>query len=163
MEFSYFLNYHEKYTKKNIGLYRDDGLIILKEPKGPKLVKYRKKCIETTRIQKYQKNILKITNVLDVTLNGEKRTSKPFKSESNTPIYIHTASNQPHSIIQQIPISVSRRLSENSSNIVIFNSKKNIYNHALKLWIHTKTRIQTSKTKPKEIQKKKHNLVHSTL
>ena len=79
-------------------------------------------------------------NFLDVTLNLEKGTFEPFKKENDTAIYINTCSSHPPSIIKQIPISISHRLSENSSNINIFNSKKNIYNNVLKKGeMHTTT------------------------
>ena len=45
--------------KNNKGLYRYNGLFIIKEPNGHRFNKYRKKnskCIETTRIQIYYKN-----------------------------------------------------------------------------------------------------------
>ena len=73
---------------------------------------------------------LEIVNFLDVILNLRKGTFEPYKKENDTPIYIHTSSNHPSPIIKQIP--VSRRLSDNSSNIDIFNKYKHIYNNALK-------------------------------
>ena len=121
-------------TKKT-GLYRDDGLIIIKEPNDPKLNKIQEKnnkSIETTWIQNYHKTNLKITNFQDEKLNLEKGTFKPFKKENDSPIYILTSSNHLPSIIKQIPISISCRLSDNSSNINIFNNKKNIYNNKQK-------------------------------
>ena len=92
---------------------------------------------------------LKITNFLDVTLNLDKGNFKLFKKESNTPIYIYISSNYPPSIIKQIPIYISHRLSDNSSNIDIFNSKKNIYNNAVKKSGYTQQLEYTPpKTKP---------------
>ena len=74
----------------------------------------------------------KIVTFLGVTLNLSKSTFEPYKKENDTPIYKHTFSNHPPSVIKQIPISISRRLSDNSSNIGIFNKYKHIYNNALK-------------------------------
>jgi len=72
-------------------------------------------------------------NFLDVTLNLKEGTFEPYMKNNNTPIYINTSSNHPPSIIKHIPISISRRLSENSSNINIFNKNKIVYNNALKI------------------------------
>ena len=75
---------------------------------------------------------LKIVNFLDVTLTLCKGTFEPYKKENDTLIYKHTSSNHPPSVTKQIPKSISRRLSENSSNIGIFNKYKHIYNNTLK-------------------------------
>ena len=120
--------------KENKGLYRDNGLIT-KELNSLKLDKYREKISNALKLLRFKitiKTNLKITNFLDIILNLEKGTFKPFKKENDTPNYIHTSPNHPPSIIKQIPISISRRLSDNSSNINIFYSKKNIYNNTLK-------------------------------
>ena len=69
-------------------------------------------------------------NFLDITLNLSKSTFEPYKKENDSPIYIHTSSNHPPSIIKQIPKSISCRLSDNSSNIRTFY--KYIYDNVLK-------------------------------
>ena len=51
----------------------------------------------------------KIVNFLDVTLNLSKDTFEPYKKENDIPIYIHTSSNHPPSVIKQIPKSISHR------------------------------------------------------
>ena len=146
-----------------MGLYRDDGLII-KEPNGPKLDKYRKK-INSLKLQGFKitiKTNLKITNFLSVTLNLEKGTFKPFKKENDTPIYIHTSSNHSPSIIKQIPISICYRQSD---KIKVFNIKKNIYNNAQKKKKkkcgYTQQEYTPLKAKPKN--RKRNNLVQPTL
>ena len=73
-----------------------------------------------------------MVNFLDVTLNLCKGTFEPYKKENDKPIHIHTSSNHPLPIIKQILKSISRRLSDNSSNIGIFNKHKHIYDNALK-------------------------------
>ena len=77
-------------------------------------------------------------NFLDVTLNLKKDTLKPYEKENEIPNYIHTSSNHPPIIIKQIPKSISRRLSDDSSNIDIFNKCKHIYDNALKTAITNK-------------------------
>ena len=72
-------------------------------------------------------------------------TYEPNKKE-NTPTYIHTSSNYPPSITKQIPKSISRRLSSNSSDINIFNKQKHLYNDALK---HSGYKQEIKLTHPK--------------
>ena len=47
-------------------------------------------------------------------------------------LYIHSSSNHPPQIIKQLPNSISKRLSKNSSNQKIFNIAKVEYEDALK-------------------------------
>ena len=82
---------------------------------------------------------LKTVNFLDVTQNLKKHTFEPYKKENDTPIYKHTSSNHPPSIIKQIPKSINRRLSDHSSNIDIFNKNIHIYENALKNSVYKQT------------------------
>lgn len=58
-------------------------------------------------------------------------TFKPFHKEHETPNYINYDSNHPYAIVKQIPITVSSRISELSSNKNIFNKNKELYENAL--------------------------------
>ena len=88
---------------------------------------------------------LKIVNFLDVTLNLIKGAFKPYKKENDTNL-----SNHPSSVIKQIPKSISRRLSDNFSNIGIFNKHKHIYDNALKYSSYRQAQESTPpKDKPK--------------
>ena len=114
-----------------MGLYRDDGLIIIWNPNGPKLDDYRKKIPNALKLLGF-----KITKYINLKINFldflDKGTYKPYKKDNDTPINLHTSSNHPPSITKQIPKSISRRLSRNTSNIDIFNKHKHIYDKALK-------------------------------
>ena len=81
---------------------------------------------------------LKTINFLDITLNLKKNSFESDKKEKNALIYMHTSSNHPSSIIKQKPKSISRRLSDNTSNINIFNKNKHIYDNALKIAVINK-------------------------
>ena len=61
---------------------------------------------------------------LDVTLNLQYATYRPYKKPDNKLLYIHSLSNHPPQIIKQLPNSISERLSKNSSNQEIFNIAK---------------------------------------
>ena len=109
---------------------------IIRNPNGPKLDNYRKKISNALKLLGFKTTIhtnLKTVYFLDVTLNLATCTNEPYKKDNDTPPYIHTNSNHPPSVTKQIPKSISRRLSSNSSNIVIFNKHKHIYDEALKI------------------------------
>ena len=134
-----------------MGRYRDAGLIIIRNPNGPELDSCRERISNALKLLGFKITIhtnLKIVNFLDVTVNLSEGKFEPYKKENDTPIYIHTSSNHPPSGIKQIPKSVSRWLSDNSSNIGIFN--KHIYENALKYSCYRQTLKYTHpKGKPK--------------
>ena len=74
---------------------------------------------------------LKSVDFLDITFNLKDESYKPFNKPNNEPLYINTESNHPPTIIKQIPESVSKRLSANSSNESIFNAAAPYYNEIL--------------------------------
>ena len=109
----YILNQIKQKLPHNIGLYRDDGLAIIRE--SPKNVKKAKKQLCSI----FKNNGLKITieanrkiiNFLDVTLNLTTGSYKPYLKPGNKPTYVHTSSNHPPSIIKNIPAAINKRLS----------------------------------------------------
>ena len=124
----------KKYPRENIGLYRDDGLSILRKITGRQADIFRK---ETTQIMKtnglkidIQCN-LKVVDYLDITFNLNDGTHKPYNKPNNKPLYIHVDSNHPSNIIKQIPNSISTRISNNSSNEMVFNDAAPYYNDIL--------------------------------
>ena len=104
----------------NIGLYRDDGLSILKDSSGPAAERTRKIII----IKIFQEHGLKITadtnlvetNFLDVTLNLKSGKYWPFRKPNNSPLHVHSQSNHPLIISKQLPIMLAKRLSNFSCN-----------------------------------------------
>ena len=65
-----------------MGLYRDDGLIIIRNPNGSKLDSYRERISNALKLVGFWITIhtnLKIVNFLDVTLNLFKGTFDPYK------------------------------------------------------------------------------------
>ena len=90
----------------------------------------------------------KQVNFLDVTFNPSTATYHPFKKENDKLLYINTSSNHPPTVIDQIPKSIGKRLSDNSSNERIFEDTKPEYQNALKTvdthqTSHTQTINQT--------------------
>ena len=70
-------------------------------------------------------------NFLDITMDLENESYRPFIKPNTTPLYIHTQSNHPPSIIRNIPIAVNKRLSSISSSKEEFNKATPIFKEAL--------------------------------
>ena len=95
--------------KGQVGLYRDDGLGFCKAT--PKQIEKTKQ--EVSGI--FKSNGLKITieankkivNFLDITLNLTSGSYKPFMKPNNKILYIHRQSNQPPTLLKNIPANIS--------------------------------------------------------
>ena len=120
---------------ENVGLYRDDGLAILRNANGHVADKRRKEIIR--EFKKVGLNItiqvnLNIVNFLDVTFDLHSGTYKPYHKPNETPMYINVNSNHPQNIIKQLPKTINKRINEISSDEEVFNKSANFYNDALK-------------------------------
>ena len=89
------------FPKIEFGLYRDDGLAVLKgNTPGPERDQIRKKLIQFFKEHNLKITIetnLKVVNFLDITLNIENRKYWPYSKPNNTQQYINTKSNHPQS------------------------------------------------------------------
>ena len=108
-----------KFGKNNVGLYRDDGLVLLRNASGPQSERTRKDI--TREFKKQGLNIsispnLKICNFLDVSLNLTDGSCYPYRKPNNETLYIDTNSNHPHTIIKHLPAAIGRRISDILSN-----------------------------------------------
>ena len=122
------------YLKKDFGLYRDDGLGVVKNKSGPEAEKIKKsiqKLFKDNGLEIVIKCNMKIVDYLDVTFNLNDGTYKPFTKPNNEITYVHKESNHPPNILRQIPISIELRLSALSSNEKIFNESITPYKEAL--------------------------------
>ena len=125
----------EKFGKDNIGLYRDDGLAVIKGTSGRLADKARKDLCAI-----FKKFGLRITaevnhqvvNFLHITLNLRDEEYLPYRKPNNDPLYIDSRSNHPPAIIQQLPKSINRRISTLSSSESVYKSVANTYESALK-------------------------------
>ena len=109
---------------------------------GPQAERIRKDI--TRRFKTHGLNItiqtnMKIVNYLDLTFDLTISTYCPYRKPNDHPQYINTKSNHPPNIIKQIPASINRRISDNSSNEDAFNKAKPVYNSALKASGYTET------------------------
>ena len=74
---------------------------------------------------------MKTINYLDVPLNLKNSTYRPYRKENNQIKYINIDSNQPPSMIEQLPLSIKVRLPSLSSSEEIFNESLTPYQDAL--------------------------------
>ena len=124
-----------KYGKNDIGLYRDDGLAVFKNLSGPQSERVKKdfqKHFKNNGLEIVIQCNMKMVDYLDVTLNLEDSTYKPYHKPDNETNYVHKDSNHPPNIIKQIPIAIETRLSNLSSSEKIFEEATPYYNEALK-------------------------------
>ena len=111
----FMLSLLSKHINKNhIGLYRDDGLAILKNTSGPEAEKLKKKLQKLFKEKDLDIIIqcnLKITNYLDITLNLNDGSYRPYRKPNEETNYIHINSDHLQLIIKEIPRSIEKRLS----------------------------------------------------
>ena len=133
---------------------------MLKSAAGSESGRMRKRLIKT-----FQDNGLSIAsqtniasaNFLDVTLNLTTESYKPYREPNNQPLYIDKYSNHPRHIINTIPDTISRRISELSSTKKDFEEASPIYIEAMKQAKHdcqikyTRENQQTSKLKNRNV------------
>ena len=118
----------------NTGLYRDDGLAIMKGS-GPECERKRKELIRLLKKEGLSMTVegnITRTNFLDVTLDLETEHFQPFRKPNDVPCSVHVDSNHPPQVIKQLPKMIEKRLSELSSNEAIFRNVAPIYEKALK-------------------------------
>ena len=131
----FLLNELEKLKlNAEFGLYKDDGLgVSSASPKQVEAIK--KKICETFRQHNLEITIeanQKMVQFLDVELNLNDDTFKPYIKPNDTPIYVNRDSNHPPSVTKNIPAAINRRLSALSSNEKMFQSVVETYQEALK-------------------------------
>ena len=124
----------EKYEKNSIGLYRDDGLSVFKNKSGTQLERIKKNLQKTFKdigLEIVAESNLKIVNYLDVTLNLNNGSFKPYHKPDGIIQYINKESNHPPSITEHLPASIEKRLSNNSSDEKIFKEAAIYYEDTL--------------------------------
>ena len=153
----------KSYCKEDVGLYRDDGLAIFNNISGPEADRIRKHFHTMFKKNGLDLEIecnLTIVNYLDVTLNLENGTYKPYRKPNDETIYIHAKSNHPPNITKQLPLSVERRLVTLSSTKQIFNESAKHYQEALERsgYNHTLQFNETDMKPPSQNRSRKRNI-----
>ena len=122
------------FSKAAVGLYRDDGLSIVRG--GP---------VEVERVSKklrkiFEKEGLKITlesgkdgtDYLNLYLDLKKDTFRQWRKPNSSPLYVNINSSHPPQCLKQIPTMIENMISKNSSSKEEFNRVKKDYQASLK-------------------------------
>ena len=111
-------------SKGDMGLYLDDGLILLRELNGQQTDKIRKniKVFKSIEFQIEIETNFHEVNFLDITFNLRSGTNRSYKTANDKVLYVHTLSNHPPQVIRLFPLSINERLCNNSSNETVFES-----------------------------------------
>ena len=124
----------KKYRSNNIGLYHDDELSVFGSFSGQQAEKHKtiiQKVFTDRSLRIIIKCTLKIVDYLDVPLNLNDGTYRPFHKPNEETTYIHVESDHPPQIIKKIPRSIEKRLSRLSSTKEIFENSKDCYEQRL--------------------------------
>ena len=114
--------------------FRDDGLAVFKNVNGHHADKISKEFHQLFKANELSLEIecnLKTLNYLDITLNLNTGTYKPYRKPNDEILYIHAKSNHPANILKQLPISIETKLSNLSSNSDIFHEASKCYHNIL--------------------------------
>ena len=120
----------KRFGKENIGLYRDDGLAIIKSKSARLLDKTRKelhKIFEQFDLKITAEVNLDVVNFLDVTFDLNNAKHKPYRKPNDDPLYINRHSNHPPSITRQLPTANNKRIALLSSDEQTFKESTPIY------------------------------------
>lgn len=124
----------QKIDKNNIGLYRDDGLALIRNVSGPETERLKKEFVRIFKENHLDITILcnlKIVDYLDITMNLNDGSYRPYHKPNDEIRYIHSESNHPPAIIKQLPLSIESRLRKISSSKAVFDDSCKIYQDAL--------------------------------
>jgi len=108
----------------NLGLYRDDGLIVCKGT--PRNIEQNKKKI-CSFFRKFNLSITikankKAVNFLDVTFKLTNQSYKLYTKPGNTILYVHKQSGHPPAVLKNLSENINERLSTLSFSEEVFNT-----------------------------------------
>ena len=131
----YILHKLKQLNLESVGLYRDDGLAVMRSCHSSQAEHIRKELttiFSSCGLKITAQTNIKSVNYLDVTLDLSTGLHMPFRKPNNDPVYINKLSNHPPSILRNLPSMISKRISEISSNQETFQKATPIYSDALK-------------------------------
>ena len=131
----YLLHKIKHLFNNEVGLYRDDGLAILRNLNPSQAERLTKRLIAEFKAHNLKITVdhsTKTINFLDVTFNLNNGTYRPYAKPNSTTKYVNIKSNHPPNVTKTIPVSVNKRLSNISSSKQQFNAARHPYQEALK-------------------------------
>ena len=146
----------------NVGLYRDDGLAVLKNASGPEAERARKDLFGL-----FKEHDLKITadtnligtDFLDIYLDLKSGKYRPWHKENDVPMYVHAESNHPPVILKRVPDMIEKRVSSISYDKKEFNKSKKFYENALKKSGFTGKMSYQPKEEGQKTQKRRRKII----
>ena len=102
---------------------------------GPEVDRKRKQIIKLFKECKLNITIqtnIHIVDFLDAQFNLKNMSFKPYCKPNNEPTYINKDSIHPTSVLKELCKSIAKRISEISSNEIIFKESIGLYQNALK-------------------------------
>ena len=136
------------FQDNSVGLYRDDGLGVLRNLPGPETEILRKNVFRIFKdcgLSITSKTNLKIVDYLDVTFDLQNNSYKPYRKPDNLPVYIGKHSNHSPTILNELPKTIAKRISDLSSSENIFHDAIPVYKEALRKSGFTSDLIYTPK------------------
>ena len=113
-----------KCDKNSVVLYRNDEISLFKNINGhraDKVCKEFHQLFKQIGLSLESKCNLKTANYLHITLDLNAGTPKPYRKPNDETLHINAKSNYPANILKQLFISVETRLSNLSSDPLIFH------------------------------------------
>eukprot|EP00117_Sycon_ciliatum_P025045 scpid96028/ scgid20871/ len=101
--------------RSGIGLYRDDGLAVLRN------------AFASFGLRVPIEANLKVVNYLDVTLNLQNGNYQPYRKPNDNPLYLNIQSNHPPNILRNLPKAVGRRIASISADEAVFDRFLTVY------------------------------------
>ena len=149
---------------RKVGLYCDDGLMIIENPDGPSIERIRKKLHSVFQAEGLKitiENPSTVVDFLDVTFNSTDGSYRPFRKDNSITEYVRRHSNLLPQIIKRIPEIVQQRLSTISSDKAIFEYSKQFYEECLQRSGYTNLELTytPAATKPQSKRKRTHNIL----
>ena len=126
-----------EFDRNSVGLNKGDRLALFKNINGHRAEKIRKEFHQLFKENGLSLETdcnLKTINYLDITLDLNTGTYKPYSKPNDEIFYIHAKSNHPANILKELPISIKTRLSNLSSNSESFHEASK-HSQNILIWV----------------------------
>ena len=125
----------ESYLWNLLGNILDKDLAIVRNLCGPEIERKRKAIIKLYKECGLNITIqtnLKVVNFLDVEMNLDTGTYRPYRKPDNKLAYINRKSKHPPTMIKEVPKAIAKQISDTSSSELVFNYSIPVYSDALR-------------------------------
>ena len=122
------------FSKLMVGLYRDDGLSIVRGNPGEieRVTKKLHKLFETEGLKITCEVGKDGTDFLDLYFDLKFDKYRQWRKPNSEPLYVHKDSNHPPQVLKEIPNMIEKMVSNNSSTKAEFDKVKKEYQNSLK-------------------------------